>query len=119
TPMPYPAASDNPESTPWVTKLRGSSVGVRAAAKNSVPRRRPPAENKRHGPLPIRPRPQFWVKASAACRARRGGTSHRRGSCGRARIGVPLRAANVAPTTVDEIGHHPEFWEADDACYRR
>jgi hypothetical protein len=26
---------------------------------------------------------------------------------------MPLRAANVAPTTADETGHHPEFWEAD------
>src|SRR5215469_9034232 len=53
TPILYPAASDSPESTPCVTKFRGSSVGVRAAAKNSVPRRRPPVENKRHSPLPI------------------------------------------------------------------
>src|SRR5215471_14392109 len=109
TPMPYPAASDNPESTPWVTKLCGSSVGVRAAAKNSVPRRKPPAENKRHSPLPIPPCPRFQVNVSAACRARRDGTSHRRGSCGRARIGMPLRAANVAPTTADQSGHYPKF----------
>ena len=31
--MPYPAARENPESTPCVKKMRGSSVGVREAAK--------------------------------------------------------------------------------------
>jgi hypothetical protein len=42
--MPYPAAKEDPESTPWVMKLRGTRVGVREAAKNSVPKRRPTAE---------------------------------------------------------------------------
>src|SRR5262245_22183498 len=51
--MPYPAARENPESTPCVRKLRGSSEGVREAAKNSVPRRSPLVENECHGPLPI------------------------------------------------------------------
>src|SRR5262245_18938861 len=53
--MPYPAARENPESTPCVKKLRGSSKGVREAAKNSVPRIRPLVENECHGPLPIWP----------------------------------------------------------------
>jgi hypothetical protein len=46
--MPYPVAKEHPESTPCVKKLRGSSVGVKEAAKNSVPRRRPPVENECH-----------------------------------------------------------------------
>jgi hypothetical protein len=42
--MPYPAAKEHPESTPWVTKLRGIKVGVSEAAKNRVPRRTPTVE---------------------------------------------------------------------------
>jgi hypothetical protein len=42
--MKYPAAKEHPESTPWVTKLRGIKVGVSEAAKNRVPRRRPTVE---------------------------------------------------------------------------
>jgi hypothetical protein len=42
--MPYPAAREHPDSTPCVKKFRGSKVGVREAAKNSVPRRRPPKQ---------------------------------------------------------------------------
>src|SRR5262245_32868131 len=34
-------------------QLRGSSVGVREAAKNRVPRKPPPVENEYHGPVPI------------------------------------------------------------------
>jgi hypothetical protein len=42
--MKYPAAREHPESTPWVTKLRGIKVGVNEAAKNRVPRRKPTVE---------------------------------------------------------------------------
>src|SRR5262245_17229220 len=52
--MPYPAASEHPASTPCVKKFRGSSVGVREAAKNSVPKRRPQVENECHSPLSMR-----------------------------------------------------------------
>jgi hypothetical protein len=37
--MPYPAAREHPDSTPCVKEFRGSKLGVREAAKNSVPRR--------------------------------------------------------------------------------
>jgi hypothetical protein len=46
--MPYPAAREHPESKPCVKKVRGKSVGVREAAKKSVPRRRPLADNECH-----------------------------------------------------------------------
>ncbi|MFH0299189.1 hypothetical protein AAFX91_18515 [Bradyrhizobium sp. 31Argb] len=49
--MPYPAAREHPESTPCVKKVRGNSVGVREAAKNSVPMRTPPVENEGHSLL--------------------------------------------------------------------
>jgi hypothetical protein len=62
--MPYPAARENPESTPCVEKLRGSSVGVREAAKNSVPRRRPQIEKECHSALPIRRTSRFQVNVS-------------------------------------------------------
>jgi hypothetical protein len=42
--MPYPAAKEHPESAPWVTKLRGTKVGVSEAAKNSVPMKKPTVE---------------------------------------------------------------------------
>jgi hypothetical protein len=49
--MPYPAAREHPEGKPCVKKVRGKSVGVREAAKKSVPRRRPPADNECHSSL--------------------------------------------------------------------
>src|SRR5262245_13901104 len=79
--MPYPAARENPESTPCVKKLRGSSEGVREAAKNRVPRRRPLVENECHGPLPIWPHlsiPGERQLRPAACRERPDGTSRGR-----------------------------------------
>src|SRR5690242_6801593 len=42
--MPYPSAAEHPERTPCINTVRGSSEGVKEAAKNSVPRRRPPVE---------------------------------------------------------------------------
>src|SRR5262245_40464762 len=51
--MPYPAAIEHPESTPCVKKVRGSSDGVREAAKNSVPSKRPPLENECQSSLVI------------------------------------------------------------------
>jgi len=45
--MPYPAAREHPDNTPWVKKLRGSKVGVREAAKNIVPRRKQPTQDER------------------------------------------------------------------------
>src|SRR5262245_22805304 len=79
--MPYPAARENPESTPCVRKFRGSSEGVREAAKNRVPRRRPLVENECHGPLPIWPHlsiPGERQLRPAACRERPDGTSRGR-----------------------------------------
>src|SRR5215475_11952899 len=46
--MPYPAAREHPESKPCVKNVRGKSVGVRAAAKKTAPRRRPAADNECH-----------------------------------------------------------------------
>jgi hypothetical protein len=51
TPIPYPATRENPETKPCVKKVRGNNVGVREAAKKSVPTRRPQVENERHSPL--------------------------------------------------------------------
>src|SRR5262245_57959447 len=79
--MPYPAARENPESTPCVKKLRGSSEGVREAAKNIVPRIRPLGENECHGPLPIWPHlsiPGERQLRPAACRERPDGASRGR-----------------------------------------
>src|SRR5262249_53160910 len=57
--MPYPAAKENPASTPCVKKLRGSSDGVRETAKNNVPRRRPQVEKECHSALPMRRTSRF------------------------------------------------------------
>src|SRR5262249_12808193 len=62
--MPYPAAREHPASTPCVKKLRGSSVGVSDAAKNSVPRRRPLVENECHCVLSIWPHLSIRVNVS-------------------------------------------------------
>src|SRR6516164_243955 len=64
--MPYPAAREHPESTPCVKKLRGSSVGVREVAKNTVPRRSPLVENECHSPIPIWPHSRLGVNISFA-----------------------------------------------------
>src|SRR5262245_50271547 len=45
TPTPYPAASANPDKTPWTAKCRGRSEGVSDAAKNKVANTRPTYEN--------------------------------------------------------------------------
>ena len=45
--MPYPATREHPDNTPCVRKFRGSKLGVREAAKNSVPRRKQPVQNGR------------------------------------------------------------------------
>src|SRR5262245_39732432 len=69
--MPYPVAREHPDSTPCVKKLRGSNVGVRDAAKNSVPRRRPLVEIECHSPLAIWPHlsiPGERQLRPAACR---------------------------------------------------
>jgi hypothetical protein len=52
--MPYPTVREHPERIPCVKKFRGNSVGVREAAKSSIPRRRPPVENECQNPLLMR-----------------------------------------------------------------
>jgi hypothetical protein len=64
--MPYPAAREHPKSTPCVKKLRGSSVGVREVAKNTVPRRSPLVENECHSPIAIWPHSRLRVNNSFA-----------------------------------------------------
>jgi hypothetical protein len=62
--MPYPTVREHPERIPCVKKFRGNSVGVREAAKNSIPRRRPPVENECQNPLLMRSYLSIQVSAS-------------------------------------------------------
>ncbi len=45
TPMPYPAAKESPETIPCISGGRGSRLGVRDAAKKTVPSRTPVMHN--------------------------------------------------------------------------
>src|SRR5262245_7570029 len=97
--MPYPAARENPESTPCVRKLRGSSEGVREAAKNIVPRRRPLVENECHGPLSMWPPLSIAGERQlrpAACRGRPDGASREgQGNCRDAVVDAARSRARV------------------------
>src|SRR5688500_11429567 len=76
--MPYPAAREHPETTPCVKTFRGKSDGVREAAKNNAPRRRPPVDTPARNPVPpattactIMPASRQTTCATAASHARR------------------------------------------------
>src|SRR5262252_11143666 len=104
--MPYPVAREHPDSTPCVKKLRGSSVGIRDAAKNSVPRRRPLVEIECHSALAIWPHlsiPSERQLRPAACRERSIFTI---GAC--ASAGSPPRTtlASYLAAELDTAEHH-------------